>query len=203
MTLIAYIKQENKLLLATDSMASGASVKYFKHGEKVFGKPFKFYDEEKDDYSDYHTLIIAGAGGAGIMTSIRYAFHVPAWNNVDSFETYISASFIPCLRDFLLDLGYLKITQDGQSCGVEMFVIYNNNVIKIQDSLSPFISGETYGAIGSASLIGLGSLFTTRNQKNGEARLRRAMDAARHIDPFVGGKANILTLTEKDYILKK
>ena len=202
MTLICFINQKDKLYLASDSLASTTSISYDNFGDKAFKKPFVFYDESKKEnekYSEPHCFVIAGAGDAGVLTSIRYGFQLPAWNIIDSFETYVSASLIPSLRTYLLDLGYLKTIEGRQDMESEFYIIYNNQVIKIQRGISPFISGDPYGAIGSGGLIGMGVLYSTKNWKDPMKRIKRVMDAGKGLDPSVGGRINIVTLTEKDY----
>lgn len=201
MTVIAYVKTKDQIYLGSDSLASG-HVDYSEFGEKMFLKPFEFFENEK--YSDIHYFVVAFAGEVGIKEFFQHGFNIPTWNLdvTESFKEYIVATMLPSFGTQLKNAGLLKRDKDDRyDSGIQFYIIYKNEVIEVQRDLTIFVSGLDYGAIGSGASVCMGALDYSRKQiAKPKNRLKRCIDTASRLVPSVGGKTVIDTIKDSDYL---
>ncbi|MXY97567.1 MAG: hypothetical protein F4Z29_07410 [Gemmatimonadetes bacterium] len=139
--------------------------------------------------------------GCGSWRSIQLLQHhltvpfIPP--NIDALTPHgwMVRHFIPQLRTVLKDHGFGRKEHEVESGGY-FIVAAVGRLFKVQQDYSVVEYAEGHFADGSGCFYALGSLHTTsRGEMKPHKRIRRALEAASHYDPFVRPPYRIASTT--------
>lgn len=90
---------------------------------------------------------------------------------------WMCSSFSNKLRECFKDNGYLT-KKDEQEIGGTFLCVVKGNLFRVQDDFSVLECPEGYAAVGSGQYHSYGALYATKDMKDTEERIRRALLAA-------------------------
>ena len=184
MTCIVGLKdvKNNKVIIASDSLASSCYESYQAKTKKVF---------------ENNGFIFGCTTSYRMIQILNHIFEPPKINHNEDFEKYMARKFIPKMRKLFNEHGFGKSEKYGQ------FILgYKNNMITIQDDLSFMNHENNYHSVGSGYGFALGSMYSSQFSGLSEcARLILALGAAKHHAPGVGGDCYFIDSIKKQVTL--
>lgn len=134
----------------------------------------------------------AGEFIMGFTTSFRmgqllqFGFSPPKpREDVDVFE-YMVTEFVDSARSRMKSGGFAR-SKDSADQGGTFLVGYRGRLFHVADDFQVGESSHGFDACGCGDLIALGSLLSTREWTDPQARLRQALEAAQHFSAGVRG----------------
>lgn len=116
---------------------------------------------------------------------LKYALKPPTPKAPKHLDRQMVTEFIDTVRECLKDGGYARTSDQVESAG-EFLVAVSGRLYEIGADYQVGRPLEGYTAIGSGSLLAIGSLATTTNGKlTARQRSLAALNAAARHDPFV------------------
>lgn len=180
MTAIVGIVHDGKVWLGGDSAGSTNYMIRSRADAKVFrnGK-----------------AIIAGTGSFRALDLLRYSLLVPERLPSKSIDAYMRTDFIDAVRN-CFKFGGFAAARDGVEAGATFLVGIEGRLFTVDEDYQVGESIEPWAAHGSGIEYAIASLWTTLHTGlligDPEARLRVALEAAAHYNPFVRGPFTIL-----------
>lgn len=125
---------------------------------------------------------------------LRYALQPPAPKTPKHLDRQMVTEFIDSVRECLKDGGYARTTDQQESAG-EFLVAVTGRLYEIGSDYQVGRPLEGYTAIGSGSLLAIGSLATTADSKlTPRQRAVAALNASARHDPFVNPPFTVKTV---------
>lgn len=177
MTAIAGLEAPGKVIIGADSAGvAGYSIsvradeKVFKVGPYGFGFTYSFR----------------------MGQLLRYALDPPELpGNPDHLDRFLATTFIDAVR-YCLDEGGYAEKKDNQETGGTFLLGVMGRLYQVGSDYQVGRSVCGYDAVGCGEDLALGSLFTTRKQKNHKARVQIALEAAAEHSAGVVGPFNLI-----------
>jgi len=139
-------------------------------------------------------FIIGVCGVFRIIDLLKYKLDVPLQDTLKGDDDkFMRTAFIDSVMD-LFDRNGINKVIDGICTGGNFLVGYNGNLYEILDDYSVLNCPKWGHAIGSGESAARGSLFTTKNNKNSEERIKLALESAEAVVPSVRSPFTILSL---------
>jgi len=179
MTCIIAINQKDKFIIGSDGQIGFNGLERDISREKWIHKQYNTIDEN-DNIIKTTSCYIGGAGDLLTINFIFDCFVLPDKPIDITIENYLQGFFTPQLHDDMRKCD-LQTDLDGKYSErhIELIIIIENRVFSFKDKTIDEII-ENYYSAGSGSHLATGSLHTTRKQKNGRSRIKRALEAAEY-----------------------
>lgn len=179
MTCIVGIKHKNKVYIGADSCLSNPWTWNLDGGHKLFRNgPF----------------LVGVCGSCRLVDLLTYSLSLPN-KKIKKKNTvkYMKTEFVENMRTMLNERGHNRKKDSVESLdGSDFLIGFNNKLFKVQGDLS--VVKCPYYATGSGKEVALGSLYTTRKNKNPKKRILTALKAAEAVVPSVRGPFKIKKL---------
>lgn len=130
-------------------------------------------------------FLIGCCGSFRMIDLLRFSLKVDEQPSDQSDDAYIRTTFVTTLRKLLKDNGFMD--GDGRDRGGNFLLGYRGNLYEIQDDFSVLNAPQWGHAVGSGEQPARGSLYTTKDDWDCYARLRKALEAAEATTPSVRG----------------
>lgn len=167
MTIIAAIKDGNKIYMGGDSIGANPWSYSIRNEPKVFIK-----DE----------LIIGYAGSFRLGQLVQYAFEIPAKRENCNDYKYMICDFVTSLKTCLRDNGCMIKEKEQELIENEgcLLIGYRGNLYELSSDWQIATCPEGVGAIGSGYLVALGVLFAD-DKTAPEIRLGKSLEISKRL----------------------
>lgn len=178
MTCIVGIAKEGKVYIGGDSC--GSSYSWQQVGNpKVFTVDGRF--------------LIGCTTSFRMIDLLRFEFSVPEQTSKQNDDEFMRTTFVRSVRECFRHGGWMdKASEKNQ--GGNFLVGYKGKLYEVQDDFSVLNSPEIGMSVGSGEMPARGSLYTTKDKKDQESRVRTALESAESVVVSVRGPFDILTL---------
>lgn len=179
MTCIVGLKDNGKVYLGGDSLGSNTYNKTVRADQKIFIK---------------NDMIFGFTSSYRMGQILRYSFVPPKRLLEDDDDMkYLVDKFIPTLIHCYDDRGFLT-KRENVAIGGTFLLGYKNRLFKIEGDFQVGESDSDFSACGCGEDFALGSLYSTKNMTDVNARINVALNAAAEFSPGVGGPSLILSI---------
>lgn len=193
MTCIVGLEYNGVVYMGADSCATGQGEN---HISLLMSEPKIFH---------IGPYLIGSCGSFRLADILRVWFSSPIATGGEPLSPYghMVKYFVPALRKALSDQGWLA-SKDGRDVGGTILVGYGGKLFEVQTSFAVTRSLEGYAAVGTGTMLALGSLYTSSLLNTDglvtltpEERLNMALQAADRFCYSVRAPFTILS-TNKD-----
>jgi ATP-dependent protease HslVU (ClpYQ) peptidase subunit len=174
MTCIVAIKDKHGVVMGADSRCTTGNEQHVLAAPKIFrcGK-----------------ALIGMAGSLRSAVTLQHRLVLPDRKRGMGIDEYACAVVPDAVRNCFIAAGLPEATHgDDDTSHLALLMAYEGRIF-LGDSLGFFVEYQRdFSAIGSAEDYASGYLYATRNSKmSTESRVEKALEAAAHFDPGVGG----------------
>lgn len=186
MTCVIGLERDGVVWLGGDSQTTGGNVKRTRREAKIFKKgPF----------------LIGTAGSVRYNQLLKFKFGPPPHHPPDKDDLeYMVVDVVDAVMTCLEDAGFLYAKDGIKSTGSEdhyaqALFAYRGRLYHFASDFQMSATEDGYDAIGSASDIALGAMYmlTIGVSHPPDHSIRMALEAASHLDAYVGGPFVILS----------
>lgn len=174
MTCIIGIVDKGDIYMGGDTQGTAGQLTLQRDLKKVFIK---------------NNMIFGPIGSPRAAQLIEYSFKIPQHPKKMSDMEYLTTIFINALRKCLKDGGYANISSNVEE-GNDFILGYKGILYNIQNDYQVAKYTDNYHSVGSGMYFALGSLYTTRNEKDPIKRIKIGLETASFYDygvrePFI------------------
>ncbi len=139
---------------------------------------------------------------------LRYAFVPPEHNIKKDDMAYLVTDFMDVVRAVFRDKGFISRSDDesnttSSEAGGTFLLGYRGKLYIVDEDFQVGRVHDGFMAVGCGDSLALGSLFTTRGEKDPLQRLQKALEAAAHFSAGVRAPFNFIGTKQKEYIKVK
>jgi ATP-dependent protease HslVU (ClpYQ) peptidase subunit len=178
MTCIVGIAHEGKVFMGGDSCGSS-------YNWQQVGNPKVFVVDGK--------FLIGCTTSFRMIDLLRFELKVEDQKTDMSDDEFIRTVFIRAVRACFKEHGWLE-KESGKNEGGNFLVGYKGTLYEVQDDFSVLNSPKEGMSVGSGTSAARGSLYTTREEKDAEARVTKALEAAEAV--ATGVRAPFIVLSK-------
>ena len=171
MTCIAAVVENGLVVMGGDSLSSNEDVCQNVENHKVF---------------HVQNFLIGCTASFRSIDILKYCFAVPRFRRLDDAERYMRTTFVNALHACFEKNKFIgQNSETGRDLGGSFLVGFQSKIYQVQDDFSVLTCPNWGGAVGSGQSAALGSLYTSRKNKNAHQRVLAALEAAEAVTPSV------------------
>jgi ATP-dependent protease HslVU (ClpYQ) peptidase subunit len=178
MTCIVGVAKKGKVYIGGDSCGSG-------HTWQQVGNPKVFLVDNR--------FLIGCTTSFRMIDLLRFELKVDDQPTDVSDDAFIRTTFVKAVRECFKEHGWLGKASEKNEGG-NFLLGYKGTLYEVQDDFSVLNSPVEGMSVGSGESPARGSLYTTRGDKDPEARITKALEAAEAI--AMGVKAPFIILSK-------
>ena len=116
-------------------------------------------------------------GSPKVMDAIAHGMTFPAQTDTDD-RSFLVNELVTAIRERLISLDAATQTPSGVEFEGEMLVAYRGKLYKMQGNFQLIYSSDGFDTTGSGGTLALGSLMSTKRERNPRKRVLAALEAS-------------------------
>lgn len=157
MTIVVAVKDDENIVIGADSQVTEGDMIVSEDSSKILIKELTIVSYQKHTTENF----LIAFSGAYFLFELLKTFEIPSMEEKDTFMEYLYKSFVPRLNDYLRKYNFVRDMEGQDGVNWELLIAYKNSLFLVQFNLGILEIGTPYYAIGCATEIALGSLYTT------------------------------------------